>query len=181
MDGISQSWTGAAARIPVRKGEETVTKSAVISLTLSAVIALVVACGSPAPTEPSVTTIQRASPPIPAPAPPEWLPEPSGPEDCETDPVPCGEALALQHGCVGCHTADGEPSTGPTWQGIFGSREELEDGSSVTVDADYITESIREPALRVVRGFNPVMVAFDADTLPDEDIELIIAYIQSLQ
>ena len=158
------------------------TKSAVVALALSAIIALVVACGAPAPTEPSVTVIQRASPPIPAPAPPDFLPPPTnGGVSCETDPIGCGEALALQHGCAGCHTADGDPSTGPTWQGIFGSREELEDGSSVTVDEDYIYESIREPALRVVRGFNPVMVAFDEETLPDEDIELIIAYIRSLQ
>ena len=157
------------------------TKSAAVALALSAIIALVVACGAPAPTEPSVTVIQRASPPIPAPAPADFLPPTPGPVNCETDPAGCGEALALQHGCAGCHTADGDPSTGPTWQGIFGSREELEDGSSVTVDEDYIYESIREPALRVVRGFNPVMVAFDEETLPDEDIELIIAYIRSLQ
>lgn len=179
MDEVAKSRTGAAARKPVRKGEETVTKSAVISLTLSALVALVVACGSPAPTEPSVTTIQRASPPIPAPAPDDWfVTEPAEPPD---NPAEWGAQLALQHGCAGCHTADGEPSTGPTWQGIFGSREELEDGSSVTVDADYIKESIREPALRVVRGFNPVMVAFDAETLPDEEVDAIIAYIESLQ
>ena len=157
------------------------TKSAAVALVLSAIIALVVACGAPAPTEPSVTVIQRASPPIPAPAPADFLPPTPGPVSCETDPIGCGEALALQHGCAGCHTADGDPSTGPTWQGIFGSREELEDGSTVTVDEDYIYESIREPALRVVRGFNPVMVAFDEETLPDEDIESIIAYIRSLQ
>lgn len=156
------------------------TKSAVVALALSAIIALVVACGAPAPTEPSVTVIQRASPPIPAPAPPDFLPPPGGVDPPE-DPAEWGELLALEHGCAGCHTADGDPSTGPTWQGIFGSREELEDGSSVTVDEDYIYESIREPALRVVRGFNPVMVAFDEETLPDEEVEAIIAYIRSLQ
>ena len=154
------------------------TKSAVVALTLSAFIALVVACGRPAPTEPSVMTIQRVSPPIPAPAPDGWVEAPV--VEYEND-AKWGEALALRHGCAGCHTADGEPSTGPTWQGIFGSREELEDGSSVTVDADYIMESIREPALRVVRGFNPVMVAFDEETLPDEEVEAIVAYIESLQ
>lgn len=172
---------GRGGANPVRKGENTVTKSAIVALALSAVIALVVACGRPTPTEPSVTVIQRASPPIPAPAPADWLPTPGPPISCETDPAGCGEQLALQHGCAGCHTADGEPSTGPTWQGIFGSPEELEDGSTVTVDAEYIFESIRQPALKVVRGFNPVMVAFDEETLPNEDVEAIIAYIESLQ
>ena len=170
---------GRGGANPVRKGENTVTKSAVVALTLSAIIALVVACGAPAPTEPSVTVIQRASPPLPEPAPDDWVK--TTPSEPPEDPVEWGELLALEHGCAGCHTADGEPSTGPTWQGIFGSREELEDGSSVTVDEDYIFESIREPALRVVRGFNPVMVAFDEETLPDEEVEAIIAYIRSLQ
>lgn len=155
------------------------TRSAVMALALSAVFALILACGSPAPTEPSVTTIQRASPPIPARAPDDFAQ--AEPVDRPTGPVELGELLALEHGCAGCHTANGDPSTGPTWQGIFGSREELEDGSFATVDEAYILESIREPALKVVRGFNPVMVAFDEETLPDEDVEAIIAYIQSLQ
>lgn len=43
-------------------------KSAAALLVVAVVIAAV-ACGRPAPTEPSVTIIQRASPPIPAPAP----------------------------------------------------------------------------------------------------------------
>ena len=49
-----------------------VTKFSVKSVAaiLTAVVAIAaVACGQPAPTEPSVTIIQRASPPIPAPAP----------------------------------------------------------------------------------------------------------------
>ena len=170
---------GRGGAKPRPQGGNTVTKSAVVALTLSALIALVVACGMPAPTEPSAMTIQRASPPIPAPAPDEWLQATPAPRP--DDPAEWGEQLALRHGCAGCHTADGEPSTGPTWQGIFGSREELEDGTSVTVDADYIMESIREPALRVVRGFNPVMVAFDEETLPDEEVAAIVAYIESLQ
>ena len=173
-----KSWTGAAARNPFGKGE-TVIRPAVMALALSAVFAFAAACGSPAPTEPSVMVIQRASPPIPEPAPADFVATP-GPVGTVT-PVERGELLALEHGCAGCHTANGDPSTGPTWQGIFGSREELEDGSTATVDEAYILESIREPALKVVRGFNPVMVAFDEETLPDEDVEAIIAYIKSLQ
>ena len=156
------------------------TRSAVMALAASALFALILACGSPAPTEPSVTTIQRASPPIPAPAPEGWV-ETEEFDPTTVSPAEWGERLALEHGCAGCHTANGDPSTGPTWQGIFGSREELTDGSSVTVDAAYIKESIREPALKVVRGFDAVMIAFDEETLPDEEIEAIIAYIESLQ
>ena len=44
-------------------------KLAVAALLAAAVAIAAVACGQPAPTEPSMTIIQRASPPIPAPAP----------------------------------------------------------------------------------------------------------------
>jgi cytochrome c oxidase subunit 2 len=31
-----------------------------------------------------------------------------------------GRALAQSKGCVACHTVDGRPGVGPTWQGLFG-------------------------------------------------------------
>ena len=45
------------------------TKLAVAALLVAAVAIAAVACGQPVPTEPSMTIIKRASPPIPAPAP----------------------------------------------------------------------------------------------------------------
>ena len=156
------------------------TRFAVLALVLGAFFVVFAACGKPAPTGPSVTTIQRASPPIPPPAPAEWIAKPStGLEDLP--PAERGAELAILNGCTACHTPDGEPSTGPTWQGIFGSREALEDGTTATVDAAYILESVRDPGLRVVKGFTPVMPVFDDEALPDDDVTALIAYIESLQ
>ena len=45
------------------------TKLAVAAILVATVAIAAIACGQPAPTDPSVTIIQRASPPIPAPAP----------------------------------------------------------------------------------------------------------------
>ena len=45
------------------------TKLAVAAILVATVAIAALACGQPAPTGPSVTIIQRASPPIPAPAP----------------------------------------------------------------------------------------------------------------
>ncbi len=163
------------------QGGKPVTKLAVLALALGAALAVFAACGRPAPTEPSVITIQRASPPVLGPAPDDWITRDAEPPS--DDPVERGEQLALVHGCAGCHSVDGEPGIGPTWQGIFGSREELEDGTAATVDADYITESIRTPALKVVKGFGPnsVMLAFDEETISAEEVSDIIAYIESLR
>jgi cytochrome c oxidase subunit 2 len=58
-------------------------------------------------------------------------------------------------GCVACHSIDGAPGVGPTWQGLYGREEELADGSTVTVDDEYITSSIIDPNAQITAGFNP--------------------------
>ena len=60
-------------------------KVAVVVLVIGAVVMAISACGRPAPTEPSVTTIQRASPPIPAPAPTQPPDETSASEQLVPD------------------------------------------------------------------------------------------------
>jgi mono/diheme cytochrome c family protein len=96
-----------------------------------------------------------------------------------------GESLtrsALPTACVACHSADGTPRVGPTWGGIYGGEETLSDGTTVTVDDEYIRESIVDPNAKVVEGFSPnIMPRNYRDTLSDEDIEAITAYIRSLQ
>ena len=84
--------------------------------------------------------------------------------------------------CMTCHSTDGSVILGPSWQGIYGSEETLTDGTTVTVDDEYIRESIIDPNAKVVEGFQPsVMPQNYGDTLSDEDIEAIIAFIESLQ
>jgi cytochrome c oxidase subunit II len=87
-----------------------------------------------------------------------------------------GQAIAAQ--CIACHTTDGADGIGPTWQGLWMSEVTLEDGSTVTADEVYITESIREPNAKVHEGFQPVMPAFP---LTDEQVADVIAYIQTLE
>jgi len=58
-------------------------------------------------------------------------------------------------GCVACHTLDGSPGVGPTWQGLYGRQEQLADGSTITVDDQYIINSILHPNDQVVAGFQP--------------------------
>ena len=58
-------------------------------------------------------------------------------------------------GCVACHSLDGAPGVGPTWQGLYGRQEELEDGGTVTVDDPYITTSIIDPNAQITAGYLP--------------------------
>ena len=89
-----------------------------------------------------------------------------------------GEQLVLDYGCVACHSTDGTVLVGPSWQGIYGSSEALEDGGSATVDDDYIRESILEPNLKLVQGFGELMPVLG---VTDEEIDSIIEYIKTLR
>jgi cytochrome c oxidase subunit II len=97
------------------------------------------------------------------------------------DPVVRGEQIAQQFGCLACHSTDGTVIVGPSWQGIFGSMEELSDGSSILVDHDYIYESIRDPGAKITAGFQNLMPANIATDMTDEQIDDVIAFIESLR
>lgn len=97
------------------------------------------------------------------------------------DPVERGMVWAQQFGCTACHSADGTTIVGPSWLGIFGEETELADGSTVTVDQEYIRESILNPGAKIVAGFDNVMPADVGAELTESQIDDIIAYIESLQ
>ncbi len=86
--------------------------------------------------------------------------------------------LAVQ--CLSCHTIDGRPGVGPTWQGLYGSEVELEDGSKVTADDAYLIESIKDPNAKVVKGFPAGAMPPYGSILTDANIADLVAYIKSL-
>jgi cytochrome c oxidase subunit 2 len=101
---------------------------------------------------------------------------------CELEAVECGRILVGELGCVACHSLDGSVIIGPSWQGIAGTEELLIDGSSVFVDADYLTKAILDPNIQVVEGFTPgLMPAIYADMLSADEISDIVAFILSLE
>jgi cytochrome c oxidase subunit 2 len=90
-----------------------------------------------------------------------------------------GRALAVQNGCLGCHTVDGAALTGPTWFNLVGRQEQLTDGTTVIVDDAYIHESILQPQAKLVAGFESVLMP--TYTFSDEQVADIIAYIKTLK
>lgn len=90
-----------------------------------------------------------------------------------------GEALTVQNGCRGCHTLEGSAGTGPTWFNLYGRQEQMADGSTVVVDDAYIKESILNPQVKIVAGFESVLMPKYEFT--DEQIADIIAYIKTLK
>ena len=100
-------------------------------------------------------------------------------EEASQTPEGRGQALVVANGCAACHSINGAPGIGPTWFGLFGRQERLTDGSVVTVDEEYIHESIVAPQAKIVAGFeNQLMPVYQ---FTDEQVADIIAYIKTLR
>ena len=75
---------------------------------------------------------------------------------------------------------DGTRLIGPTWKGLFGKTEALVGGGTVTVDENYIRESITDPAAKVVATFAPSMPTYQGK-LSDRQLSGVIEYIKTLK
>ena len=93
-----------------------------------------------------------------------------------------GEQAYQAYGCNACHSNDGAALVGPTWLGLYGTEEELEDGGSALVDDAYVIESVKEPNAKITAGFTAGLMP-NQNTLgfSDDDILHIIAYMKTLR
>lgn len=91
-----------------------------------------------------------------------------------------GKQLYTSKACITCHRIDGTAHTGPSFLAIFGISQTLGDGREITVDENYIRESILDPQAKIVSGYQPVMPTYQG-ILDDRQIDALIAYIKSLQ
>jgi cytochrome c oxidase subunit 2 len=90
-----------------------------------------------------------------------------------------GERLFTDYACITCHKAD-STGRGPTLHGLYGKPVELADGRSVTADENYIRESIMNSQAKVVKGYQPIMPAFQG-MVSEENLMELIAYIKGLK
>lgn len=107
----------------------------------------------------------------------EWLAKKSGEG---LSPAELGKELLTSKGCVACHSEDGSPRVGPTFKGVWGKQETFTDGSTVTVNEDYVRESVLNPQAKVVKGYPPTMPSFQGQ-LKEEEINGIIEYFKTLK
>lgn len=97
----------------------------------------------------------------------------------EQRPAASGEELFRAHGCPTCHRPD-TAARAPILDGLFGETVVLQSGETVTADEAYLRESILRPAAKVVKGYQPVMPAYEGQ-LSEEEILLLITYVRSLE
>ena len=89
-----------------------------------------------------------------------------------------GQTLFQQLGCSTCHRFDVQ-GRGPNLIGAFGKPVQLQDGRTVTVDENYVRESILVPTAKVVSGFQPIMPPFQGQ-VSEEQLTALVAYVKSL-
>lgn len=96
-----------------------------------------------------------------------------------SSPEGFGQLLVQQNGCTACHSLTGGTIVGPTWLGLFGSQVELSNGTTVTADDAFISESITNPQAKIVKGFESVqMVQY---TFTPDELSAIVAYIKTIK
>lgn len=84
--------------------------------------------------------------------------------------ISTGSNLATTNGCIGCHSVNGLDGTGPTWTGL-----------AARVDEEYLRRAILEPNADIAEGYTEgVMPVTYADSLSAEDVDALVAYIQSI-
>lgn len=90
-----------------------------------------------------------------------------------------GEQVAKQQGCTSCHTTDGSSANAPTWLDLAGSEVELDDGTTVVADDDYLRTSIICSKTQVVDGYLDNMPIYEGE-ISAAELEDLLAYLHDL-
>jgi cytochrome c oxidase subunit 2 len=90
-----------------------------------------------------------------------------------------GGRIYKRRGCDACHKLDDSPGNGPSWKNLYGKKETLSGGEVITVDDDYIRESVLTPRAKVVAGFENVNMPSYQGQLDDKQITALIEFIKA--
>jgi cytochrome c oxidase subunit 2 len=90
-----------------------------------------------------------------------------------------GRQLFLKHQCITCHNRQNQRA--PLLENLYLKTVALQDGGTVVADERYLTESIRNPKVKIVAGFRPIMPPFSPEQLDEGQLQDLIAFIKSLR
>jgi len=94
-------------------------------------------------------------------------------------PIEAGKDLFENKlGCASCHQMN-DQGRGPKLAGKYGTEQKLTSGQTVTVNDEYIRNSILNPTSQIAEGFQPIMPTFKGQVTEEQLISLV-AYIKSL-
>ena len=104
----------------------------------------------------------------------------------KTGALPGAQGLSIpkKNGCLACHSLDGSKLVGPTYKGIYGRSETVTaNGQDKQIKADdaYLTRSIYEPNVEIVKGYVPGMMISYKNQITEEELAQIIEYFKTLK
>lgn len=95
-------------------------------------------------------------------------------------PAASGETLfTTTFACSTCHRSD-SAARAPILNGLLGRKVQLEDGSTIVADENYVRQSILNSQAQVVKGYQPIMPLFKGQISPGQ-LEQLVSYIKSLK
>jgi cytochrome c2 len=94
-----------------------------------------------------------------------------------------GKALVANFSCEGCHTINGQQSTGPTWKGLAGSKVHLTDGTTIIATDSYLIGAITDPSTLKVEGYDSGVMSevIAPGAISNAQAEAIVAYIKTIK
>lgn len=108
-----------------------------------------------------------------------WLQEQRELSEMELPLAVLGRNLYQQQGCAGCHSLDGSPGIGPTFQGLYMNERQFTNGTTRIADAEYLRESIVNPGALINVGFNNIMPSYAH--LSDDQVAALIEFIKEIE
>jgi len=88
-----------------------------------------------------------------------------------------GEKLFSELACSTCHMDSGQ-GRGPSLANIVGATAELADGTTVVRDENYLRESIINSQAKIVKGYQPLMPAFQG-LINEENLVALVEYVKT--
>lgn len=94
--------------------------------------------------------------------------------------VEIGQKVYAQR-CIACHTLSDKKNVGPGFLGLFGRVEKIDGGPDVTVDENYVRESILNPNAKIVAGYPKGVMPTFAGQLSEEELMGVIDYLKTVK
>lgn len=92
-----------------------------------------------------------------------------------------GRELMEQEGCLSCHSTDGSPMVGPTLKDIWNRKVTvMVNGKEQEMVSDraYLVEALVKPNDKLVKGYDPIMPAYESFT--PEQTDAMMTYMQTI-
>ncbi|MFN7728174.1 MAG: cytochrome c oxidase subunit II [Bdellovibrio sp.] len=92
-----------------------------------------------------------------------------------------GQKLYNSKGCVACHSADGTAKVGPSWKGLYSAVNHPTSAGDLSVDDNYLRESILNPNAKIVKGYSAGVMPSYQGQLTEAQLTMLIEFIKTLK